>query len=153
MARPFRFTIDRRIVNRFLIWMLRRDWAPEVYSLLTVTGRNSGKPHSVPVTLIEQDGRRWLIAPYGEVDWVKNARASETVEISRGKRVEHLAIREISPTEAAPILKKYLRKFPLTKSYFEADAESSIDRFVEEARTRPVFELIRVQPEEVALVQ
>jgi deazaflavin-dependent oxidoreductase (nitroreductase family) len=153
MARPFRFTLDRRIINRIIIWLLRRDWAPSIYSLLTVAGRKSGKPHSVPVTLIEQDGRRWLVAPYGEVDWVKNARAAGTVEISRGERAERLAIRKVSPEEAAPILEKYLRRFPLTKSYFEADTESSIDRFVEEAGTRPVFELIQPNPVEVAPVQ
>jgi hypothetical protein len=68
MARLFRFTIDRRIINRIIIWMLRRDWAPHVYSLLTVTGRNTGKAYSVPVTLIEEDGRRWLVSPQSKLD-------------------------------------------------------------------------------------
>lgn len=145
MARPFRFTVDRRVVNRIITWLLQRDWAPEVYSLLTVPGRRTGRPHSVPVTLIEQDGRRWLVAPYGEVDWVKNARAAGTVEISHGRHSERLAIRETSAQEAAPILKKYIRKFPLTESYFDANPESPLAEFVKDARSRPVFELIQPQ--------
>ncbi len=145
MARPFHYSIDRRIVNRIIISMLKFGLAPGIYYLLTVTGRITGNPHSVPVVLVEEGDRRWLVAPYGEVDWVKNARASGMVKLSRRKRSEDLAIRELPPEEAAPVLKKYLEEYPITKPYFDARVDSSLDEFVEEARSRPVFELIKIK--------
>jgi hypothetical protein len=51
----------------------------------------------------------------------------------------------LPPEEAASILKKYLEENPLTKPYFDARVDSSLDEFVEEARSRPVFELIKIE--------
>ena len=48
--------------------------------LLTVRGRKSGLPRTTPVNLIEYQGRRWLVAPYREVAWVRNVRAAGEVE-------------------------------------------------------------------------
>jgi deazaflavin-dependent oxidoreductase (nitroreductase family) len=145
MARPFEYSRDRRIVNRIIIWLLKLGIAPRHYNLLTVTGRITGMPHSVPVVLVEEGTKRWLVAPYGEVDWVKNARKSGMVNLTRRKQSEDLRIRDISPEEAAPVLKKYLDENPITKPYFDAEEDSSLDEFVEEARSRPVFELIKIQ--------
>ena len=50
--------------------------------LLTVRGRKSGLPRTTPVNLIEYQGRRWLVAPYGEVAWVRNVRAAGEVELA-----------------------------------------------------------------------
>jgi hypothetical protein len=96
--------------------------------------------------LVEEENKRWLVAPYGAVDWVKNARVSGMVKLSRGKRSEDLVIRELPLEEAAPVLKKYLKKYPITKPYFDARVDSALDEFVEEARSRPVFELIKINP-------
>jgi deazaflavin-dependent oxidoreductase (nitroreductase family) len=126
--------------------MLKLDFAPKIYYLLTVTGRKTGNPHSVPIVLVEEEQKRWLVAPYGEVDWVKNARASEKVKLSRGKWSEDFAIRVLTPEESVPVLKKYLVKFPITKPYFDSQVGSSMNEFVEEARSRPVFELIQIDP-------
>jgi deazaflavin-dependent oxidoreductase (nitroreductase family) len=143
MARAFQYSIDRRITNRIIIWLLKFGIAPRIYFLLTVIGRITGNHHSVPVVLVAEGNQSWLVAPYGEVDWVKNARASGMVKLSRRKRSEDLTIGELPLEEAAPILKKYLEQNPLTKSYFDARVDSSLDEFVEEARSRPVFELIK----------
>jgi deazaflavin-dependent oxidoreductase (nitroreductase family) len=153
MARPFQYSMDRRIVNRIIIWLLKYGLALGNYYLLTVKGRTTGNPHSVPVVLLEEGDKRWLVAPYGEVDWVKNARASGMVKLSRQKRSEDMAFLELSPEEAAPILKKYLEEYPLTKPYFDAQLDSALDEFVEDARSRPVFELIKVKPGRVKLDQ
>ena len=141
MARPFHYTIDRRIVNQVLVWMLKLGIAPHDYHLLTVIGRNTGKPHSVPVTIIEDDARRWLVAPYGEVDWVRNARISGWVELSRGKSSVEWAIRELSPKESAPLLRKYLQKYSISAPYFDAQVDSPLHEFALDGRSRPVFEL------------
>lgn len=75
---------------------------------------------------------------------MKNARAPGMVKLSRRKRSEDVAIRELPPEEAASILKNYLEENSLTKPYFDARVDSSLDEFVEEARSRPVFELIKI---------
>jgi deazaflavin-dependent oxidoreductase (nitroreductase family) len=64
--------------------------------ILTVRGRKTGKAHAIPVILIEDD-ERWIVAPYGEVGWVRNARAAGQVEISRAGRSEALRIEEATP--------------------------------------------------------
>jgi deazaflavin-dependent oxidoreductase (nitroreductase family) len=147
MARPFQYSLDRRIVNRNLTWLLKLGIAPSIYYLLTVIGRKTGNPHSLPLVLVEEKKKRWLVAPYGEVDWVKNARASGVVNLTKRKRSEDYTFRELSPEDAAPILKKYLELFSLTKPYFNARLDSSLDEFVADARSRPVFELFKIEAE------
>lgn len=148
MARTFEYTLDRRIVNRILLWMLRFGLAPSSYYLLTVRGRKTGNPHKVPVALVEEEHKRWLVAPYGVVDWVKNARASGIVNLSRQAQSGDFRINELPPEAAAPILKKYLQKFPITESYFDASTDSALDNFIEEARSKPVFELTEIKSKE-----
>ncbi|MGA2321214.1 MAG: hypothetical protein ABSG95_10820 [Solirubrobacteraceae bacterium] len=63
----------------------------------------ASRAHSTPAILIE-DGERWLLAPYGEVGWVRNARATGEVEISRAGRSETWRIEEAAPERAAPVL-------------------------------------------------
>src|SRR5207342_3369809 len=79
-------------------------------SLLTVRGRKSGQPHTVPVILVEQDGERCLVAPYGVVQRVRNIRAAGTATLTRGRRSETISVTELEAREAAPILKQYLVK-------------------------------------------
>jgi hypothetical protein len=54
----------------------------------TVEGRTSGRHFSTPVTLVVDGEERWLVAPYGERNWVKNARAAGSVELSRAGKSE-----------------------------------------------------------------
>ena len=141
MAKLFRYSLDRRIINRIIIWLLKLGLSPRIYFLLTVTGLVTGKPLSVPVVVIQEGNKRWLVAPYGEVDWVKNARTSGQVRLSQQKFSEDLSIRELPLEEATPVLKKYLVEYPLTAPYFDAHANASLDEFVEDAKNKPVFEL------------
>ena len=56
--------------------------------LLTVRGRKSGLPRTTPLTIVEISGRRWLMAPYGEVNWVRNLLAAGRATITVGRRKE-----------------------------------------------------------------
>ena len=107
--------------------------------LLTVRGRRTGRPMSTPVTLVEDGARRWLVAPYGDVGWVRNARASGQVTVSRGRRSETLPIRELSPAEAAPVLQRYVTRVPITRPYFDVRPDSPLAAFEAEAPRHPVF--------------
>lgn len=85
--RPFRVGPVRRVLDRVMGALIRRGLVPHM-DLLTTTGRRTGRPRTVPVVLVEQDGRRWLVAPYGPVSWVLNARAAGRVHLRRGRRDE-----------------------------------------------------------------
>jgi len=107
---------------------------------LTVRGRESGRLYSVPVILIEDD-ERWLVAPYGEVGWVRNARAAGEVELSRAGRSERLRIDVVTPERAAPILQQYLKGVAVVRPFFDATPNSQLADFVAEATRHPVFRL------------
>ena len=132
-----------------LRFMLRRGRGPSFMRLLTVKGRRSGEPHSTPVVPVVNDEGRWLVAPFGEVGWVRNARASGEVTLSRGKEVETYAVAEVDPAAAVPILRTYLAMKPAgkyVKAYFDVEPSSSDESFAAEAPNHPVFALHPVAP-------
>ena len=139
MASRYRLGPGRRAVNRLVRLLLRLGLMPGPTYLLTVRGRRTGRPLSTPVTLVEEGGTRWLVAPYGDVGWVRNARAAGGVTLSRGRRSETLPIRELAPGDAAPVLQRYLARVPITRPYFDATPASPLTALLEEASRHPVF--------------
>jgi deazaflavin-dependent oxidoreductase (nitroreductase family) len=141
MARTYRLGFWRRVINRLIRGLLRLGVpVPDTY-LLSVRGRKSGRMYSTPVTLVEDNGARWLVAPYGEVSWVKNARASGEVTLRRGRRTETVKLVELAPEEAAPILKRYLIRVPVVRPFFDVTPHSNDQDFVGEASRHPVFRI------------
>lgn len=114
-------------------------------SLLTVRGRKSGQPRTVPVLLVEQEGERFLVAPYGVVQWVRNLRAAGTATLTRGRHSEVISVTELEAREAAPILKLYLAKATAARPYFDATQDSPLEAFEREAASHPVFRITTVQ--------
>lgn len=110
--------------------------------ILTVPGRKSGRRYSTPVQLVLDGGVQWLVAPYGEREWVKNARAAGEVELTRAGRTRRHAIQEVGSEEAAPVLREYLRATPIVKSYFAAAVDAPLEAFAAEASRHPVFRLL-----------
>jgi deazaflavin-dependent oxidoreductase (nitroreductase family) len=141
MARAYRLTLGRRIVNALIRPLIRLGLAGKHQYLLTVRGRKSGRLYSTPVTLIENEDRRWLVAPYGEVSWVRNARAAGEVTLSRGGRSETVKIEEVSPDEAAPVLREYLSRVPVVRPFFDLTPESPLEDIEAEAPRHPVFRI------------
>ena len=137
--RTFRITRARRIGDAIAGLFARVGIGP-LY-LLTTRGRRTGLTRTVPVTLVERDGRRWLVAPYGAVSWVHNARAAGTVTLRRGHKIADYRVDELPLEEAAPILKQYLRLATATRPYFSATADSPVAAFEAEAHRHPVFTL------------
>lgn len=112
-------------------------------SLLTVRGRTSGQPHTVLVLLVEQDAERFLVAPYGVVQWVRNLWAAGTATLTRGRRSETISVTELPAQQAAPVLKQYLL-LPVStgvRSYFDATKDSPLSAFEREAARHPVFQI------------
>ena len=142
MAKTYQLTPMTRLVNSFIKGVLRLGLGlPNTY-LLTTRGRKSGKLYTTPVALVEQNGERWLVAPYGEVNWVKNARAAGEVTLTRKGKNEVLHVQPINVNESGWILKAYVRQQPITQPYFDARPESPDAAFTAEAARHPVFKLI-----------
>ncbi len=83
MAKKYRLAFWRRGANMFVRYLLRAGLGPRHTYLLSLRGRRTGRLYSTPVTLVEESSRRWLVAPYGEGGWVRNARAAGRVTLSR----------------------------------------------------------------------
>ncbi len=103
-------------------------------------GRKTGKLYETPVTLIE-NGERWLVAPYGEVGWGRNARAAGEVQLCRKRRSETLQIEDVAPTAAAPVLRRYLQQVRVVRPFFDVTPTSPLEAFEGEAPRHPVFRL------------
>jgi len=142
VAARYQRGLARRAGNGLVRILLRLGLGPARTYLLTVTGRRSGTPRSTPVTLVEEGGRRWLVSPYGEVAWVRNLRATGRATLSRGGRTVVIAVNEVGGEEAAPVLKLYVTRVPITRPYFDVTPESDLSAFRAEAPRHPVFAVV-----------
>jgi deazaflavin-dependent oxidoreductase (nitroreductase family) len=132
----------RRLLNVLVRPLARLGLAGRRTHVLTVVGRRSGKRYSTPVSLVFFDGERWLVAPYGEREWVKNARAAGWVELTRALKTERVQVEEVGSTEAAPVLRAYLRSTPVTTPFFASKRNAPLEEFAEEAHRHPVFRVV-----------
>ena len=139
MAWSYRLGPVRRAFNVVAAWAIRLGAAPPSSYILSTRGRKTGVTRSTPVSVVRRQGVRWLVAPYGPVGWVHNARASGRVTLRRGRRSEEVGVGEVGPTEAAPILREYLRKFPVVAPFFDAKRGAPLEEFAAEASRHPVF--------------
>ncbi len=111
--------------------------------LLTVRGRKSGQPRTIPIVVLEQDGKRYLLSPFGIVDWVRNLRASGVATLTRKRQTEQVAARELSAEEAGQVLSTFFAsgKKPPILGYFGVTAQSSPEEFERAAASHPAFAL------------
>ncbi len=111
--------------------------------LLQVRGRKSGKIYSTPVDLLQFGGKRFLVAPRGRTQWVRNAEAARAVVLKKGRSRQSFELRALSDPEKPEILKAYLDQFRReVQTYFPVPAGSPVDAFRELAGAYPAFELI-----------
>jgi deazaflavin-dependent oxidoreductase (nitroreductase family) len=140
--RPYRKSSWRRALNALVRPLARLGLTGPRTHLLTVPGRRTGRPWSTPVSIVRMGDERWLVAPYGDRNWVRNARAAGRVELRRGRRRERLAAEELGPTEAVPVLQEYYRRGRVTRPFFSVTLDSSRDEWLAEAPLHPVFRLL-----------
>ena len=135
-------TLDRAFNKLFGLLVGFGLGLPHNY-LLQVRGRKSGRVYSTPVDVLSRDGKRYLVAPRGYSQWVRNAIASGTVSLKKGRRSEEFGIRLLSDDEKPEILKSYLDRYKLTvQRYFPVPAGSPTEAFRPLTGQYPVFELI-----------
>jgi deazaflavin-dependent oxidoreductase (nitroreductase family) len=113
--------------------------------VLTVRGRKTGTPQSVPVNLLSLDGDRYLVAPRGNTQWVRNARVAGEVELRVGRRVERVRLVEVPAAERVPVLRVYLERWGWEVGRFvEGLTRKSSD--AELAAAAPGMPVFRLEP-------
>jgi deazaflavin-dependent oxidoreductase (nitroreductase family) len=132
-----------RIGNLVVKVMVRAGVGPKRMYLLTVQGRKTGKPYTTPLTVVEIDGQRWLVAPYDRVAWAKNVAASGSAKLSRGRKTEQLAVEPVDAHDSAPVLQAYVRIEPSLRRAFELGPDASLEEYEAIAPKHPVF---RIRP-------
>lgn len=142
MAREFRMTPMRRLANKMMSQLVARGIGPKGTYLLTVSGRTSGLPRSTPVFVLTRGDERWLVAPYGSVSWVRNARAAGKVTLRKGGGEETVGVTEVvAPEEAGPVLKDYVEKVKIVRPFFDAAPGAPAADFAAEAARHPIFRI------------
>jgi deazaflavin-dependent oxidoreductase (nitroreductase family) len=113
--------------------------------LITIRGRKSGLPRTTPVAVIAVSGRRWVWAPWGDVHWVRNLRAAGHATITVRGRKEEVRATELDPTERVAFFRDILgpvaRGIPFGVTFIRIADQVDLDRPLEAAEGRPVFEL------------
>jgi deazaflavin-dependent oxidoreductase (nitroreductase family) len=138
--------LTRKLMNPFVIVMMRLGVSVWGSRILEVPGRKSGIPRRTPVNLLELDGRDYLVSPRGDGQWVKNVRSNGgRLDLLLGHRRVGYTAHELSDDEKSPVLRAYLRKWKMEVGMFfdgvtaESD-ESEVQRI---ASSHPIFVLTR----------
>jgi deazaflavin-dependent oxidoreductase (nitroreductase family) len=79
--------------------------------VLEVPGRKSGEPRRTPVNPLTYEGQRYLVAPRGHTQWVRNLRASGRGRLLGGRRAEEFSAVELPDDEKPPLLRAYLKRW------------------------------------------
>lgn len=154
MVKHYQVNAFVRVNNAIISSFLRLGVKIGSFTLLTVRGRKSGKLIETPLAIFDQEGKRYLIATYGLVNWVRNLRAAGgEATITCGRHIEKIHAVELPPKTAAPIFREALRSGPpgipavlvrMYRSFFvlpylNITTNSSLEEFEHEVLTHPVF--------------
>lgn len=116
---------------------------PRDYYLLEVRGRRTGRVYATPVNVVELQGTRFLVAPRGRTQWVRNAQAAGDVHLKRGSMSQRFRVRAVPDREKLAVLRAYLDRFKwAVQRYFPVPAGAPLEAFAAIAERYPVFELL-----------
>ncbi|MBB2975624.1 deazaflavin-dependent oxidoreductase (nitroreductase family) [Microbacterium endophyticum] len=134
--------------NGVVGWLTRIGIPLAGSRVLAVRGRSSGEWRTTPVNPLRVGGTRYLVAPRGNAQWVRNLRAAGTGELRHGRRVERFSAIEVDDAEKPPILRAYLKAWAWEVGrFFEGvDAHSPEERLHEIAPGFPVFRIVSAAP-------
>lgn len=135
-------TMTERGFNRLFGLLVGLGFGLKHNYLLQVRGRKSGRIYSTPINLLEMGGKRFLVAPRGRTQWVRNAEAAGEVTLKKGRSRQSYGLRTVADAEKPELLKAYLDNFKTTvQRYFPVPAGSAVERFASIAASYPIFEL------------
>ncbi len=112
--------------------------------VLAVQGRRSGEWRTTPVNPLALEGERYLVAPRGTAQWVRNIRVSGVGRLTRGRRVEEFSVIEVADADKPAILREYLKKwkFEVGRFFDNLDENADDERLLAEAPGFPVFRIV-----------
>jgi deazaflavin-dependent oxidoreductase (nitroreductase family) len=139
--RPDWFT--KHVFNPIVAGFTRAGISIAGSRVLEVPGRKTGEPRRTPVNLLTVDGQRYLVAPRGHTQWVRNLRVSGSGRLILGRRAESFTASELPLDDAEPILRAYLRKWKWeVGQFFEGVGPDAPDEDVRRiAPNHPIFKL------------
>jgi deazaflavin-dependent oxidoreductase (nitroreductase family) len=138
--------------NKVFMAMMRlglANFGGESPLVLTVPGRKSGEPRSTPITPMNVDGKRYVVAGFPGADWVKNARAARTATVTKGKTSESVRMVELTAEEARPLLRQFPVLVPTGVSFMKRSGlvtDASPDQFEALAGRCAVFRFDPITP-------
>jgi deazaflavin-dependent oxidoreductase (nitroreductase family) len=135
-------TMDR-ITRKVMIWLTNRGISILDSRVLAVRGRKSGEWRTTPVNLMTLDGERFLVAPRGHTQWVRNMRAAGGGELRLGRKAEAFTAVEIADADKPAVLRHYLKRWAWEVGYFfEGVTADSPEEDLE--RIAPGFPVFRI---------
>lgn len=139
--RPGWFTVH--VFNRTVAMLTRAGISVWGSRVLEVPGRKTGEPRRTPVNLLTIDGVRYLVAPRGHTQWVRNLRASGRGRLLLGRRGEEFTATELSDDEKPQILRAYLKRWKAEVGVFFGGVgpKSSDEELRRIAPDHPVFRI------------
>lgn len=136
-------TAMEKFFNRVIGFLVRLGLGPSHIYLLEVRGRKTGKLYVTPVDMLPLNGKKFLVAPRGRTQWVRNAEAAGEIILKRGGRRERFALRSLQGGEKPEVLNAYLDSYKSeVQRFFPIVAGSPVTAFAEIAESYPAFELL-----------
>jgi len=132
------------LFNRTLGLLIGIGFGPRNCYLLEVRGRKSGRIYATPVYIIGHSRNSYIVAPRGNTQWVRNARASGRVTLRAGSHRTDYSLRETPAADRPPILKEYLARYrKYVQRYFQVQDGAPESEFATVAAAYPVFAMTR----------
>jgi deazaflavin-dependent oxidoreductase (nitroreductase family) len=135
-----------RAFNHVVIALARLGISLAGSRVLEIVGRRSGARRRVPVNVLRLDGDRYLVAPRGQTQWVKNLRAADgRGTLILGRRREPFVAHELADEAKEPVLRAYLRRFgwEVGRFFGGVGAGASAEALAGIAPAHPVFRIDR----------
>jgi deazaflavin-dependent oxidoreductase (nitroreductase family) len=135
-----------KVLNPFVAWLTRRGVSVLGSRVLAVRGRKSGEWRRTPVNVLTLDGRRYLVAPRGHVQWTHNMRAVGGGELRVGRHTEAFTAQEVADDDKPPVLRGYLKRWKAEVGvFFDGVGPDSTDEELRAiAPNHPVFRITPV---------
>lgn len=139
--RPGWFT--KNVFNRVVAMLTAAGLSVWGSRVLQVRGRKSGEIRETPVNLLTVDGARYLVAPRGETQWVRNLRVAGEGALRLGRRTEPFRAIEVADADKVALLRAYLKRWKAEVGVFFSGvgADSSDEALLRIAPDHPVFRL------------
>jgi hypothetical protein len=129
--------------NRFVAWLARRGIGVAGARVLAVRGRSSGEWRTIVLNPLALEGERYLVAPRGRTQWVRNLEAAGGGELRLGRRVEEFDATELPDAEKSPVIRAYLDAWGWEVGrFFDGLSKDSDD--AEIAAVAPDFPVFRI---------